>query len=269
MLLSSSVIFLILVTVSSVYSRRIEYGKLMGPSRPHEEKRRIEDPSMFLSKSHLRIHMRPPAVVHAKEGDSQFLECQAGGNPPPRIYWLKGGEMISRLNLQDELDMKEENERSFSKLEIASTTSRLYLECLSMEDEADYTCVAETGKLRESSTSRLTVSSSDERKCLNKMLFGQAPRIVSWTKTMLENQGENTKLMCRAEGVPKPSIKWLDPREEEIDSEDTGKYEILPNGDLIVRNLKWSDMGNYVCTAENNHGTARAEIFLYPANPEL
>ncbi|XP_042898370.1 zwei Ig domain protein zig-3 [Parasteatoda tepidariorum] len=265
----NTILFLILATVPSAFSRHLDYGKTKDQSRKRGENR-DDDHNWFLSKSHLRLHQRPPPVVRVKEGDSEFLECQAGGNPPPRIYWLKGGEMMSKINLQDELDIKafEDSEVSGNKLQISSTTSRLYLDCLSMDDEGDYTCVAETAKLRESTSTRISVSSSDERKCHDKSIFGRAPRIHQWTKTMLENQGESTKIMCRADGVPMPSIKWYDPKEREIDADESGRYEVLPSGDLIIRNLKWSDMGNYVCVAENAHGVAQVEAFVYPANPE-
>lgn len=42
-------------------------------------------------------------------------------------------------------------------------------------------------------------------------------------------------------------------------------FQILTNGDLFIRDLKWSHLGTYDCIAENVHGEARTEVFLYPA----
>ncbi|XP_055948983.1 neural/ectodermal development factor IMP-L2-like [Argiope bruennichi] len=252
----------ILIVAPLALSRHIEHNSAGGSSRRHEENREEEEDSWLFPKSHLRLHAKPPKVLHTKEGGSEILECQAGGSPLPHIYWLKNGEQLSKIDIEDELETKDDDEQ---RLNMGSTSSRLYLDCLTMGDEAEYTCIAENSNLRESTTTRVTVSSSDDRSCHDKKRFGQAPRIVTWTKTALENQGENVRVACRAEGVPKPKIKWLDPLEEEIDPERKSRFDILSNGDLVIRNLKWKDMGNYICIAENTHGSARAEVFVYPA----
>ena len=54
-------------------------------------------PKRQLKKTHLRIHGKPPKTLHLQEGDSDFLECQAGGTPAPTIHWLKDGNLIPQV----------------------------------------------------------------------------------------------------------------------------------------------------------------------------
>ena len=46
--------------------------------------------------------------------------------------------------------------------------------------------------------------------------------------------------------------------------EEGGKYQIKPDGSLIIRNLDFSDMGNYACLVKNDFGSDKIETFLYP-----
>lgn len=82
-----------------------------------------------------------------------------------------------------------------------------------------------------------------------------------WTSTRLEFLGSSARLMCRAEGKPRPLIKWLAPDELAIDS---SRHKIEENGDLLITNINWDDMGGYTCIAENNYGQDKIVTFLYP-----
>ena len=46
--------------------------------------------------------------------------------------------------------------------------------------------------------------------------------------------------------------------------EEDGKYQIKPDGSLIIRNLDFSDMGNYACLVKNDFGSDKIETFVYP-----
>ncbi|CAG2121939.1 unnamed protein product, partial [Medioppia subpectinata] len=59
---------------------------------------------------------------------------------------------------------------------------------------------------------------------------------------------------------------WLGPEDNTLTN--SAKYKVLENGDLIIRDLTWDDMGNYMCVAENSHGSDRTSLFLYPTLPE-
>lgn len=31
-------------------------------------------------------------------GDAKYLECEAGGSPPPTIHWLKDGKKVAQVS---------------------------------------------------------------------------------------------------------------------------------------------------------------------------
>lgn len=84
-----------------------------------------------------------------------------------------------------------------------------------------------------------------------------------WTRTRLEMIGTEVRLFCRASGSPQPSITWMGPDDTPIVS-NGDKYEALSNGDLVIKELAWSDMGGYTCLATNTNGDDRSVTFLYP-----
>lgn len=83
-----------------------------------------------------------------------------------------------------------------------------------------------------------------------------------WTKTRLELIGSEVQLFCRTQGFPKPSVTWLGPDGKLLTR--TDKTTVLDSGDLILRDLSWSDMGGYQCVAVNEDGQDQTTTFLYP-----
>ena len=83
-----------------------------------------------------------------------------------------------------------------------------------------------------------------------------------WTKTRLELIGSEVQLFCRTQGFPKPSVTWLGPDGKLLTR--TDKATVLDSGDLILRDLSWSDMGGYQCVAANEDGQDQTTTFLYP-----
>ncbi|XP_076308136.1 zwei Ig domain protein zig-2-like [Tachypleus tridentatus] len=43
--------------------------------------------------------------------------------------------------------------------------------------------------------------------------------------------------------------------------------QVLDNGDLLIRNIRWEDVGIYTCTAQNDLGSDMTLTFLYPVKP--
>ena len=77
--------------------------------------------------------------------------------------------------------------------------------------------------------------------------------------------GSMVILPCQAVGMPRPQTHWVDEEGRDIVNHHYNpRYMVLPNGDLLIENLEWSDMGGPTCTAESTSGIARAETFLYP-----
>ena len=76
---------------------------------------------------------------------------------------------------------------------------------------------------------------------------------------ILTQQDDNSK--------PTAIVTWLTPNEKQVIPDLKDKFEILETGDLLIKDLRWSDMGNYICTVSNDQSSDSITTFLYPAAP--
>lgn len=99
------------------------------------------------------------------------------------------------------------------------------------------------------------------------------PAITLQTTHLFVPQGGTAILLCRAEGIPRSEIFWYDMNDELIVNNDMIEDNVLmgeqrvavtANGDLIIKHLRWEDMGTYRCVAKNRHGRTEVTSFLYP-----
>ncbi|XP_054167055.1 zwei Ig domain protein zig-4-like [Oppia nitens] len=225
---------------------------------------------------YLRLREVPESEITATETSTHILQCEAGGTPTPTIHWLKNGNKID----QGDTGSYDDDDDNIKKgeLSLSMTRSRLFLDCVHPKDEAIYTCVASSPANRVSAETHLKVipnlrtsndlinEDNNIAKCLTKKSYGSPARIHMWTHNILELIGSDVQLLCRASGTPTPTISWVGPEDNTLTNSE--KYKILENGDLVIRDLSWDDMGNYMCVADNQHGSDRTTLFLYPTLPE-
>ncbi|XP_052100611.1 zwei Ig domain protein zig-4-like [Mytilus californianus] len=233
-----------------------------------KEKRTTEDNKLFF-----KTGEDLPSETIGTAHEDIVLECQAGGKPAASIHWLKNGIRIqqgpSRDYKNDELFVEEIlNEKRGALIGLGFTKSKLYLDCLSPEDEGEYSCVAETATQRIVQTTQVSVvgrfeSKAHEKCIVKKSIHSASARIFLWTSHRVEISGASVQLMCRVEGSPSPMVSWVTPKGKEI-SHPTEKYEVLSNGDLLIRNISWKDMGSYTCSCANDAGVDEISTFLYP-----
>ena len=71
-------------------------------------------------------------------------------------------------------------------------------------------------------------------------------------------QTANITLQCTANGIPDPYVYWIDKTGKEI--EKNNGVVRLSSGKLLIRKMKQKYAGKYLCKAENQFGTAMAQI---------
>jgi hypothetical protein len=83
--------------------------------------------------------------------------------------------------------------------------------------------------------------------------------------TYMQVLGTEAHLVCRSAddfGDDDKKTFWVGPDDEAIVG--GKKYEQLSNGDLLIRELAFSDMGMFKCIVRNEYGEDMKETFVYP-----
>lgn len=192
-------------------------------------------------------------------GHSDFIECSVGAFPVPTIHWLKDGHVIpnSQVNyINNEIPPG-----------LMLINARLYLDEVTPEQAGLYTFVAENSRGVARKDTKVEIVASHQYEAHNSADKNYAPRIKAWTTSLLENDGNDVRILCRSDGKPTPTISWSRGNEEEnvpVVVKNNSKYQIQENGDLIIKDISWEDMGVYYCESKNSLGSQKAESFLYP-----
>lgn len=233
--------------------------------------------------SRLIMNEAPVPILTKPMGSRVELECQVSGSPVPSIQWLKGNTRISTdVSLFFKLKYNDLNSNYFFQDDsfesnlvsnlasqgIANVKSRLVISRALKIHESLYTCVAESGSQIVTASSRLFVPSNgvtemNFTQLLKDEMLGtsQIPRIVSFYISYMNLMGSDIILPCKAIGNPPPSIIWLDQNDQILDNE---RATVFPDGSLQLKNLRWSDMGEYKCIARNMISEDSIKTFIYP-----
>ncbi|KYO33974.1 hypothetical protein Y1Q_0024577 [Alligator mississippiensis] len=173
--------------------------------------------------------------IIAKPGKITVLNCSVDGNPPPEIIWIlpngtrfSGGARISRF--------------------YTGSNGTLIIYNPSRDDAGKYRCAA-----------RNKVGYIEKLIILE---VGHKPTILFYPRGPVKGiSGESLSLHCLSDGNPKPNTIWTVPSGYVIDRPQiNGKYILLENGTLVIRETTIHDRGNYVCKTQNNAGDSSATI---------
>ncbi|XP_067407114.1 immunoglobulin superfamily member 10 [Emydura macquarii macquarii] len=173
--------------------------------------------------------------IIAKPGKTVRLNCSVDGNPPPEIIWiLPNGTRFSRG-------------ARISRYHIGSNGT-LIIYNPSRDDAGKYRCAARN---KVGYIEKLTI-----------LEVGQKPTILTHSRGPIKSiSGESLSLHCLSDGSPKPNIIWTVPSGYVLDRPQiTGKYILLENGTLVIREATIHDRGNYVCKAQNNAGESSITV---------
>ncbi|XP_029315042.1 immunoglobulin superfamily member 10-like [Cottoperca gobio] len=102
------------------------------------------------------------------------------------------------------------------------------------------------------------------------------PRIADPHIRTVSLPAESTaRLACEAQGEPKPSITWTKVTTGVLMSiqSRTQRFEVLPNGTLVIQNVQLQDKGTYICSAQSLLGRDRLltnlEVWTRPPRMQL
>ncbi|RZF40827.1 hypothetical protein LSTR_LSTR003337 [Laodelphax striatellus] len=208
-------------------------------------------------KDWVKVSLNTPKVMAVQVGDRIEIECEALGGPKPTLAWNKG--LHARPIIYEETN-------NVNGMSLGRIISRLRFDCIQPEDEGMYSCSAASGA--EFATSHHTMifvhnkngSQSNNCKSENR----HRPHIDQWTPILMEVIGNDITLQCISSGNPIPEVFWLDKDEKLVENGADSRFKILETGDLLIRKLRWSDMGSYTCIAQNAAGQAKETSFVYP-----
>ncbi|KAJ2939078.1 hypothetical protein O0L34_g10268 [Tuta absoluta] len=208
-------------------------------------------------RKYVKITKAPPVTLAVYPGQRLQVECEVMGSPTPTISWLKNGAPF--------VDYEEEaNEiMSIDPTSMTRVVSKLVLDG-AVEGDV-YTCLA-TSNINQRSASTTVVNPDegvDADSLLLKLLAPPIPIITLYYNYTMQEMGTNVILPCRS--VWKDDLYWV--RNENDMLYDSAKTRILPSGDLMLKSISWSDMGEYKCVVGNDFGKDSAITFLYPIKP--
>ncbi|KAM4740303.1 neurofascin homolog (chicken) a isoform 5-T10 [Anableps anableps] len=162
-----------------------------------------------------------------------LLECIAAGLPTPTIKWFKrGGDLPAH------------------KVKFENYNKTLKIPRVSEEDAGEFVCMANNhlGTIRHSIDVQVKA----------------APYWLDKPTNLVLAPEENGRLVCRANGNPKPNIQWLvngEPLNKITETPTSANREVL--GDTILfRGVQIGSSAVYQCNASNQHGYLLANAFV-------
>ncbi|XP_059932143.1 neural cell adhesion molecule 1b isoform X13 [Gadus macrocephalus] len=179
----------------------------------------------------------------ADVGQTATLTCAVDGYPEPTVTWTRNGVV---LDAEDKYSFNEDGSE-MTIMEVAKL------------DEGEYTCIA-----------RNKAGESDQELSLRVFVKPRITYIVNQTTSEMEDQ---VTLTCEALGDPTPSINWSYGVQVFNEGEQSTDGTVVVRSDarvssLTVKNVKYTDAGQYLCTARNSIGEdaqpAHLEVLYAP-----
>jgi len=208
---------------------------------------------------HVRLKTLPPSKVEGRTGSQVVLVCSATGSPAPQIAWYKDSLFVSHLNswqLEEEVNS------------LGEAVARLTLPCLSSRDAGVYECRARSGEHQVSVTTEVLVSSPAKEEEFRGSCSPNQLAISLWRQTLMVEEGATAILPCRTQSsVNGHQVTWRNAEGSPAHQNDV-RYTVRENGDLVIRDIRFQDMGQYTCTVNGIGGSDTVHTFLYPLASE-
>ncbi|XP_026710744.1 immunoglobulin superfamily member 10 [Athene cunicularia] len=196
---------------------------------------------------HVTVVMAAPQIKHnykthmqVKAGDVALLDCEAVGEPKPKIFWLlPSSDMIS----------------SSTARHLLHVNGSLSVSRVKLLDAGEYMCVARN-------------PGGDDTKLYKLDVVAKPPIIngLHMNKTIMTVTAvrhSKKQIDCRAEGTPPPEIMWIMPDNIFLTAPYYGSRIVVhKNGTLEIRNIRPSDTAEFICVARNDGGESMLVVQL-------
>lgn len=175
-----------------------------------------------------------PRDADIKEGLFVEFTCVASGQPYPDISWWNNNRLVN----------------SDSRIQVSNGGQHLRIEDARPYDSGHYTCRAQNRLGQIEAVAELRVKSKPS-----------PLQLIVWPHDMVAPKGTTVQMPCKASGSPAPTIKWLKDGHQ-MDSRP--RFDIRPDGSLIIQGVTEEDEGMYQCVADNGlqRQTAEARFTL-------
>ncbi|KAM6443079.1 immunoglobulin superfamily member 10 isoform 2-T2 [Liasis olivaceus] len=204
-----------------------------------------------LGKDEMKVHIRVVAAaprikqnlkIYAKikAGDAALFDCDAVGEPKPKIFWLLPSNDMILASTQ----------RYFLHVNGSLSITKVRL-----LDAGEYICVARN-------------SGGDDTKVYKLDVVSKPPLIngLYSNKTVIKTTAvkhSKKQIDCRAEGNPVPQIMWIMPDNIFLTAPYYGsRITVYRNGTLEIRNVRSSDTAEFICVARNDGGESMLVVRL-------
>ncbi|XP_038844400.1 neural cell adhesion molecule 1a [Salvelinus namaycush] len=176
-----------------------------------------------------------PSPQEFNEGDDADIICDVVSSPPADIIWKHKG---SKIQVAKDVRFK------------ILTNNHLQIRGIKKTDEGGYTCEA-----------RVMTRGEIDLKII-KVIVNVLPSIRTRQSEVNATADVNQSVMlaCDADGFPEPTVTWA---RNNIVLESDDKYGLNNDGsELIIKDVKKVDEGDYTCIARNKAGEKEEEVSL-------
>uniref|UniRef100_A0A8C7R1L2 Neural cell adhesion molecule 1 n=1 Tax=Oncorhynchus mykiss TaxID=8022 RepID=A0A8C7R1L2_ONCMY len=176
-----------------------------------------------------------PSPQEFNEGDDADIICDVVSSPPASIIWKHKG---SKIQVTKDVRFK------------IMGNNHLQIRGIKKTDEGAYTCEA-----------RVMARGEIDLKII-KVIVNVLPSIRTRQSEVNATADINQSVMlaCDADGFPEPTVTWA---RDIIVLESDDKYSLNDDGsELIIKDVKKVDEGDYTCIARNKAGEKEEEVSL-------
>ncbi|XP_018653756.1 LOW QUALITY PROTEIN: putative hemicentin [Schistosoma mansoni] len=185
---------------------------------------------------------RPPQFIlplqnaGVNETEKIKLECQITGIPEPKVTWLKNGIPLAKSN-------------SYTIKEIGQYHCLIFYDVF-LDDQGEYTCVAENPYGQAFSSCRMDVERNEPT------LVKPLPPSLSVV------EGGSVELTCQFTGRPLPSIVWLKDGKQPQSSTNFQTFQDSGFARLYIPKVEKDRTGIYEAVATNPLGSCSTTVYM-------